>query len=329
MKNKHVLWIAIFGFLALLGGLAACGGSDGGGGGSDGGGGEIPYSYTGRTDQAVITADNAVAIVQHLSSYGYITEPIDEVAIGIIDEAGLITDPRDILYLRVAGICGGYYILKFQFNKSTDSFTGNVQFVDYCVDWRDNNLYLTGTVPFDGSFVETQETSKLVLRLTIDDISSRIENDSRTITYDSREFTYGTVNYGYVSLADEETENYIFNYVLRDNYDQFKTYWTYNTALTSNYVYDGAYNEFVLGGRFYDNDYGFIDIQTDEKIIVWPDEPKTGVMSILGKESKAKLTFKADGSTLLEVDADNDRAFDDGSFETSDTGLFYKKILSN
>ena len=25
MKNKYVLWIAIFGFLALLGGLAACG----------------------------------------------------------------------------------------------------------------------------------------------------------------------------------------------------------------------------------------------------------------------------------------------------------------
>lgn len=326
MKNKYVLWIALFGFLALLGGLAACGG---GGGGNDGGGVEIPYSYTGRTDQAVITADNAVAIVQHLSSYGYITEPIDEVAIGIIDEAGLITDPRDIPYLRVAGTCGGYYILKFQFNRSTDSFTGNVKFVDYCVDWWDNNLYLTGTVPFDGSLVETKETSKLVLRLTVDDISSRIENDSRTRTYDSRKFTYGTVNYEYLSLADVESENYIFNYVLRDNYDQFKTYWTDNTGLTSNYIYDGAYNEFSLGGRFYDNDYGFIDIETDEKIIVWPDEPKTGVISILGKESKAKLTFKADGSTLLEVDADNDGAFDDGSFETSDMGLFDKKRFSN
>jgi hypothetical protein len=323
MKNKHVLWIALFGFLALLGVLAACGG---GGGDNDGGGVEIPYSYTGRTDQAVITADNAVAIVQHLSSYGYITEPIDEVAIGIIDEAGLITDPRDIHYLRVVGVCGGYYILQLQFNKSTDSFTGNVKFVDYCVDWWDNNLYLTGTVPFDGSLVEKQETLRLVLRLTVDDISSRIENDSRTLTYDSRKFTYGTVK---ISLAEVESGNYIFNYVLRDNYDQFKTYWTDDTGLTSNYVYDGAYNEFILGGRFYDNDYGFIDIVTDEKIIVWPVEPKTGVISILGKESKAKLTFKADGSALLEVDADNDGAFDDGSFETEDMGLFDKKRLSN
>ena len=322
MKNKYVLWIAIFGFLALLGGLAACGS---GGGGDDGGGIEIPYSYTGRTDQAVITADNAVAIVQHLNSYGYSTEPV-EMAFGIIDEAGLITDPRYIPYFRGVGICGGYYILKFQFNKSTDSFTGNVNFVDYCVDWWDNNLYLTGTVPFDGSLVEKQETLRLVLRLTVDDISSRIENDSRTLTYDSRKFTYGTVK---ISLAEVESGNYIFNYVLRDNYDQFKTYWTYNTALTSNYVYDGAYNEFILGGRFYDNDYGFIDIVTDEKIIVWPVEPKTGVISILGKESKAKLTFKADGSTLLEVDADNDGAFDDGSFETEDMGLFDKKRLSN
>lgn len=323
MKNKYVLWIAIFGFLALLGGLAACGS---GGGGDDGGGIEIPYSYTGRTDQAVITADNAVAIVQHLNSYGYSTEPV-EMAFGIIDEAGLITDPRYIPYFRGVGICGGYYILKFQFNKSTDSFTGNVNFVDYCVDWWDNNLYLTGTVPFDGNLLETQETLSFNLNLTVDDISSRMENDSRTFTYDSRTFTYGAEIYDYFSSSTEEREDYKFNYVLRDNLNQYKTYWTDETELTANYLYDVAYNELTLGGRFYDNDYGFVDIVTDEKIIVWPDEPKTGVIFILGKESEAKLTFKSDGSTILEVDADNDGAFDDGSFETSDMGLLDKNFL--
>jgi hypothetical protein len=315
MKNQHVLWIALFGFLALLGGLAACGG-----GGSDGGGIEIPSSYTGRTDQAVITADNAIAIVEHLNSYGYNTEPI-EVAFDIIDEAGLITDPRYIPYLRVAGTCGGYYIFKFQFNKSTDSFTGNVKFLDYCVDWWDNNLYLTGTVPFDGYLEETQETFTFNLNLTVDDISAQMGDDSLT-------FTFGTEFYDYFSSVDEERENYNFNYVLRDN-NQYKTYWADNTELISNYVYDVTPKEVTLGGRFYDNDYGFVDIETARTIIVSPDEPKTGVILILGKESRAKLTFNADGSTILEVDADNDGAFDDGSFETKDMGLLDKKRLFN
>ncbi len=318
MKNKYVLWIAIFGFLALLGGLAACGS---GGGGNDGGGIEIPYSYTGSTDQAVITADNAIAIVEHLDSYGYSTEPI-EVAFDIIDEAGLLTDPRYIPYLRIAGICGGYYILKFQFNKSTDSFTGNVKFVDYCVDWWDNNLYLTGTVPFDGSLVETQETFTFNLNLTVDDISSQTGDDSLT-------FTYGTEIYDYFSTSTEESENYNFNYVLRDNNNQYKTYWADNTELMSNYVYDVSPNEFTLGGRFYDNDYGFVDIETAGTIIVSPDNTKIGVIFIFGKESKAKLTFNADGSTILEVDADDDGFFDDGSFETKDVGLLDKKIPFN
>lgn len=323
MKNKHVLWIALFGFFALLGGLAACGG---GGGGNDGGGTDVPYSYTGRTDQAVITTDNAVAIVQHLNSYGYSTEPV-EIAFGIIDEAGLLNDPRYIPYFRGVGICGGYYILNFQFNKSTDLFTGNVKFVDYCVDWWDNNLYLTGTVPFDGSLVETQETLSFNLNLTVDDISSKMENDSRTFTYDSRTFIDGTEVYDYSFSSTEESEGYNFNYVLQDNLNQYKTYWADKTKLTSNYVYDVAPNAFTLGGRFYDNDYGFVDIETAGTIIVSPDETKIGVMFILGKESTAKLTFNADGSTILEVDADNDGVFDDGSFETKDMGLLDKIFL--
>ena len=326
MKNKNVLWIALFGFLVFLSGLAACGG-----GGSDGVEIETPYYYTGRTGQAVITADNAVAIVQSLNSYGYNTEPID-VAMGIIDEAGLITDPRYIPYLRVVGVCGGYYILNFQFNNITDSFTGNVNFVDYCVDSGDDNLYLTGTVPFDGSLFETQETLTFTLNLTVDDVSSRIENDSRTFSYDSRSFNYGTIIYEYFSSPTDESENYIFNYVLQDNFNQFKTYWTDDTELIFNYVYDASYDDFTLGGRFYENDYGFVDIETVGKIIVSPDETKTGVILILGKGSKAKLTFNADGSNILEVDADNDGEFDDGSFENVlqlfPRGIFFEQGIN-
>ena len=209
-----------------------------------------------------------------------------------------------------------------QFDKSTDSFTGNVKFVDYCVDWLDNDLYLTGTVPFDGSLVETQETFTFNLNLTVDDISGQTGDDSLT-------FTYGTEIYDYFSTSTEESENYNFNYVLRDNNNKYKTYWADNTELISNYVYDSTLNEVTLGGRFYDYDYGFVDIETARTIIVSPDETKTGVIFILGKESKAKLTFNADGSTILEDDADYDGAFDDGSFETKDIGLLDQKRLFN
>jgi len=302
MKNKHVLLIVLFGFLVLLGGLAGCGG----GGDNDDVGNEIPYSYTGKTGQAVITANNAVAILQHLNSYGYSKEPI-EVAIGIIDEADLITNPRYIPYLRVLGICGGYYILNFQFDKSTSLFTGNVKFVNYCLDWLDNKLYLNGSVPFNGSLLEIQETFSYNLNLKVDDISCKIEDDSRS-------FIYGSVIYDYFSSFTEEREKYSFNYVLLEEY-KYKTYLADNTEIIYNYLYDFEKNNITIGGRFYDNKYGFVDIVTDGIIISSADETKTGVIYILGKDSKAKLTFNADGSTILEVDADNDGVFDNGSFE--------------
>ena len=58
-------------------------------------------------------------------------------------------------------------------------------------------------------------------------------------------------------------------------------------------------------------------------------QSKTGVIFILGKASMAKLTCNADGSTTLEFDADNDVAFDDGSFEVKDVGLLDKKRFFN
>ena len=161
--------------------------------------------------------------------------------------------------------------------------------------------------------------------MTVDDVSSRIENDSRS-------FNYGTIIYEYFSSSTDESENYIFNYVLQDNFNQFKTYWTDDTELIFNYVYDASYDDFTLGGRFYENDYGFVDIETVGKIIVSPDETKTGVILILGKGSKAKLTFNADGSNILEVDADNDGEFDDGSFENVlqlfPRGIFFEQGIN-
>jgi hypothetical protein len=299
MKRKITVLLMVLGLVGILSIFAAC--NDGGGGGG-GGGIEIPTSYTGNTAQAEITANNAVDIVRHLDAYGFNMEPVDVVK--------SIIDPIDIPSLRVDSTCGGYYELESHLAESAGTFNGNVSFVDYCNYWQssDSYSYLNGATPFEGMFTEVGTATTRNVYLTLDDLIYRTANSSI-------EFINGTEIYDYYNDWMNEIREFYLDYVLYDKNKQNKTYWADNTEKIINLIPFVGPNEFTFVGRFYDHDYGFVDIETDGTITENRIASTiTGVMYIVGLGSRARLTFNADGSNLLEVDADNDGAFDDGSF---------------
>lgn len=317
MKRKITITLVFLGLVGTIAIFSACGG---GGGSNDNGGTQIPTSYTGSTTQAVITADNAVAIVQHLEKYGFIAGPA-KAAERLLGQSSsdFFSEKRNISNFQINGSCGGYSILNLQWTTSTNSFNGNIDFNDYCDEEGSDVVYLTGYVPFEGT--ASQEVSDstggvpantLDLQLTLNDLMYRSESDAI-------EFISGAENYAYYdSWTPDNYIRYNHNYILYDKNNKNKTYRTVNTERIFNYVIFVGPDEFIYNGRFYDYDYGFVDIETDgaNGAIVWtyPGPVITGALYIVGANSKAMLEINADGSNLLSVDADNDGAFDDGSF---------------
>ena len=266
-----------------------------------------PFSYDGKTDQSMITAVNAETLVRNALEFGPRLEIFD-VVVGIIEDAGLLDGPIDIPYQRVVGNCGGYADLQFQFDERTGALSGQIQFVEYCNDWWEENLYLNGTVPFDGNYVTTTNGYTFSLRLSFNDLDA-LES---TVGDVSLTFTEGEATLVLSLDQNDVTEDYTFNYVLRDNGLPIKTYWSDNLQLTFFIASGAATGDTRFKGRFYDHEHGFVDIETEGALIETGDIT-TGILWFNGKESKAKLTFTANESPVLQVDDDND-----GEFEYAD-----------
>jgi hypothetical protein len=262
---------------------------------------EIPTSYTGSKEQAGITNNNAVALVEHLGAYGYREEPIQRV-FEIISRADLVSNPRNIDYLRIDSLCGGYYDLTLRWDESTSSFTANVNFTNYCVEKTDNYLYLTGTCPIKG-IIKTQSFIEY-LHVNFDNLNSQAGDYNHTFISGNEDFLYIPALF-----ADSSYTN---KYVVRDNNSQNKNYFTDKTQYKYTILSHGG-SLWAFSGRFYDYEYGFVDIENSGFSQSFAGAYESGVMYIVGHESIARLTLTSFGN-LLEVDADNDGAFDDGSF---------------
>lgn len=96
-----------------------------------------------------------------------------------------------------------------------------------------------------------------------------------------------------------------------------KSYWAHNYTFTL--VSDAAatYANVTASGRFYNADNGYVDFSTPTPMYIDANaaNPTSGVMLFTGSNgSKARLTVNANGSYLIEVDADGD-----GSYEWSTT----------
>jgi hypothetical protein len=197
--------------------------------------------------------------------------------------------------------CGeGYATYTIAGDDVTGVFSGSITFYNYddCSVVLDGRTDLSGKVNLDTGL-------PFNLKLTFYDLDA-----TDGVGWDYT-FAEGSVNFTFAQDLSGETAT--ISLVLVDN-TLGKSYWLKNCVIALTYLSETE-DQATISGRFYDYDYGYVDISTLEPLRI-PDtvRPTEGVLLFTGNASKARLTFYADQSTLLEVDDDNDGAFDDGSF---------------
>jgi hypothetical protein len=299
-----------------------------GGGGGDGGGassGTTGTTYSGITTQATIDQTNATDIATgaytggkiggSVGSFGAVQETkIDrprylqltqaiEKAIRQIDvhappgvvESGAIVSESD----SIPGDCGGTASYTIQVNDATGEFSGNINFNSYCSE----GATLNGAATFSGTInIVTEELTQFTL--TFDSLTATLGADSFTIN-------------GTFDLTSQSPTSFTatMEMRLRDN-STGKVYWVNNFNMPVSVGSD--YIQFEVSGRFYDPDYGYVEISTPTpfRIDSGQDWPSQGVMIFTGKtgiaagSTKARLTVNSATTFVVDADTNGDGTYD-------------------
>lgn len=316
--HKALGVVGLFGTIALL--MCACGGGGGGGGSV------VPATYSGVTTQAVLTADNAEVIVLGAWDGGRVpgdafdVVPLSDISTDSARYTGWLSLSGQIKDLALKAIfdsqqvtplvvvideplipdCGGSGTVLITGNETTGAFSGTIVFSDFCTFGEgDTQIVWDGTMGIEGR-VNLTDLSPIFLTLRFFNLN--IDDGTMDMTLTEGHLTF-------TPTPDGTGETLSGNYVLRDNVT-LDTFWINNYVIRVTY---GLPNDTAtLTGRYYDPDYGFVDIATLTALTV-PDtiRPTGGVLLFTGLNSKARLTFHEDMSGTLEVDTDNN-----GTFET-------------
>lgn len=324
MKKQGSQWRCILSLASAALVLAACGGGGGGGGG----GPVAPAGYTGLTSQAVLTNANVLTLVSGAWGGGAASSvagvvPLANQAniqtpVGMLEFTSRLKNlvlqtrstGRAVVQPAVAvpidpllGSCGGSASFTLDVNEVSETFSGQINFDNYCTLGTPNSV-VSGLLAFSGQ-VNPANGSLGLLQMVFNPLtlSDAISNPtfSRTITEGSASFTFAGNG-----LSEVDT----LNYVMRDNL-QPKTYWIDNYVMPI--TYGVVSDEIGLTGRYYDSDFGYVDISTLSPLLISVEPmPNGGVLLFSGNTSQARLSFNPDQSNLLELDGNND-----GSYETS------------
>jgi hypothetical protein len=315
--RRIALFLVVIGFLAIL---SACSGSSGS---------PPVLNYSGETKGVVIDAENAEALLAGayeggqtatvLNIFGAVqvdAQPtggtprllalagtFDEFLSGLdlgqpVQYAGAIITDSETL----PGSCGGEVYYDVSIDSIFGDFSGTADFREYC-DKANPDLVLDGITEFYGDYD--------LLTLEIDDFSF-IFRGLTGIT-DAGSFTLdGSMN-GNVST----TRAYVkANAVLTDNTTQ-KDYWLKDFEVTA--VKGLSFLDLTVTGRYYDYDYGYVDVSTEEPFRLYDsdDWPASGILLLTGGEGSAggstmaRLVVIDSSSYEVEADTDGDGEFDD------------------
>jgi hypothetical protein len=299
MKRKFGFATILIGLLTLFGFLTACGGGGGGGGEVT----TIPASYDGATSQALITCENAETIVRN--SWKISTK--QEVVEVAMEVSGYLFDSYPDMPPQISSDCGdlSYANVQLQVNQVSETygtFEGQIDFVNYCVNWEES-FDLNGLVTFSGTAQETSEGFVVTMILTFNNVQKIVADD---VIYT---ITEGTVDLDVTLFTDlTAKEEITYKHVLREE-STGRTYWFDDLETIVLSEYENGLATATFGGRFYDHEYGYVDIESEGRLSIPDIDIPTGVLWFYGNESKARLTFDA-GGTLLEVDQNSDGNMD-------------------
>jgi hypothetical protein len=303
--------------IALL--VGGCGGSGGGDGSSSTG------SYSGLTSPAPLTEKNAQDILED-AYYGGLAgsgmaSPLSAMKVEGVEGTGPLNMQQTAMLIKdlveqerskttvqtspyasavetepihESGKCGGVVTGSIQVNDVTGSLTGNLTFSNYC----EMGVLLSGAVTFAGQI--DVESGELAMTMTFRNFNEVIGDESMNIilngTLDMA--TLGTSIHMTMDIfMQDETSGKSF---LMDGY-------------TTTMAEQGGYSEAEVYGRFYCSDYGYVNLSTEETIMVSENEdyPSQGVFVATGENgSSARLTFLNFGAYSVDVDEDGNGVYE-------------------
>jgi hypothetical protein len=303
--------------------LMSCGGGGGGG-----------ISYDGLTTQALVTEENATTLAVGAWMGGAIGPNIDifgavvtgdeihsnSISMGVMP--GVFTNMMDDLIIpsftggvyagaveqieeTLYGSCGGTATITGSADDQTGSFSGSVNFEDFCED----AFIINGRANVSGT---VDLVSEEAVRFTLTFSSLTLEDEEISMTIN------GSFSADYTASPFEVT----MSYVIRDN-DLMKTYWLKDVS----FELDGGMDYVDITsvtGRYYDPDYGYVELSVGTTIRIydygyWPssgDLVLTGAQGTSGGNTEALLTFESQTEFVVDADTDGDGLYDDYSSGT-------------
>jgi hypothetical protein len=315
-------WIVFNCFLIL-----GCGGSGSGSGGS--GVGPNSVTYSGLTTPAEITADNVIAIsantletgsiagglinIYSLDDTGRTVEaPYQPYLLGVSqavkgamalidydftagrDLSAAIQTTGDLIY----GKCGGNASYTIQVDTDTGAFAGQMAFNGFC----DEGISISGPATFSGTI--SQVTSDFEsFTLTFDYVTATSQTESYIMD--------GRIDYIHSGATGIATLNMA---VQDNNLDRIVKVEDYQIVVTDGY----NRSELEIGGRIYDPDYGYVDLETEPVLIIneadeYPSSGAlvlTGALGTGGGPTKARLTALSPTQCQVEADTNGDGTVD-------------------
>ncbi|NIO04022.1 MAG: hypothetical protein GTN74_05245 [Proteobacteria bacterium] len=198
----------------------------------------------------------------------------------------------------INGDCGGSAYVYLCIDDFGEFFDGYFTFSGYCSE----GVSYSGRVNFSGrSDVNTAEF--LELSFSFDNLTVLSDGYSSTLA--------GTIDSDFSTLPVTIT----MDMLLSDN-STGKVYWiaNYNISVTEGL----DYTDVEISGRYYDPDYGYINIYTEEPLRfylydAWPSQGALvaeGEIGIEGSPTKARLTALSSTTYQVEVDINGDGAYD-------------------
>ncbi len=316
MKKIFVLFV--FGVFLITG----CGGSGGSGTGST----ASSLSYTGSTSQAVVDNSNAndiasnayqggssgfVALGTDLESPGanslssnrsgapgyfriatFLTDSVKR-NISLADDGIHAQATKSITQTEV-GTCGGSITIDLTGDTSTGTVSGTLAETNYCSYGTTGN----GTITVTGTF---DPISGNITKLTISTSSFSVKSGSDSFTMS------GTMTASFSG----STGTIVMNFLVQDN-ATLKVFKIENFNISA--IYGVSFIDISMSGRFFDPDYGYVDISTPTAFTIANNAtwPSAGVMILTGQNSGAKFSAISTSLYQIEVDADGN-----GTYETN------------
>jgi hypothetical protein len=314
MKTIYLQLISSL-FTATL--LVACGG-----GGDNGNNG----SSANQTPPAAITGTNANALAK-TSLFSNSTAGVNPAPVGsVTTDAALSSMIQTLSRLPhqfsitntqaaqsalavttnpLRGSCGGTGSYSISVDSANGSFSGSLTFnsFDDCHGVINGSATFTGTVALSNALISLTSLSFTFTNLALGDTTA-------TTTFN------GTLTVGFPEVGSMFTMDMVAtdNNGVSIRIENFAVQVIPVQLTTTNPAY------YVIGtsGRFYQSQYGYIDVSTftDIKIATGGGYPYAGVMllkganGIAGGPTRARLTFATANNYLLEVDSNGDGIYE-------------------